>query len=99
MKRKAFHELMRQAAGNVLINMELNPKAFDMKVGDLTALRGVAYGIAAADVLLNERPLEFDLNFLLVLAKYAEECEDIYAESGAAATISRLYGCEVSIDE
>lgn len=30
---------------------------------------------------------------------YGKKCDDIYAESGAVATISKIYGCEVSVDE
>lgn len=77
MKRKALKELMRQAVGNVLINTELNAEALEEKV-DPAVLRGVAYGMAVAPVLMDE---------------------DIYAENGAVATISKLYGCEVSVDE
>ena len=98
MKRKAFKELMRQAVGNVLINTELNAEALKEKV-DPAVLRGVAYGMAVAPVLMDEEPIEFDRNFLAVIIAYAKECDDAYAESGAVATISKLYGCEVSIDE
>lgn len=30
---------------------------------------------------------------------YGKEREDTYAENGAVDTISKLYGCEVSVDE
>lgn len=98
MKRKAFKELMRQAVGNVLINTELNAEALKEKV-DPAVLRGVAYGMAVAPVLMDEEPIEFDREFLAVIIAYAKECDDIYAESGTVATISKLYGCEVSVDE
>ena len=98
MKRKALKELMRQAVGNVLINTELNAEALEEKV-DPAVLRGVAYGMAVAPVLMDGEPIEFDLDFLAVIIAYAKECEDIYAENGAVATISKLYGCKVSIDE
>lgn len=98
MKRKAFKELMRQAVGNVLINTELNADALKEKV-DPAVLRGVAYGMAVAPVLMDEEPIEFDREFLAVIIVYAKECDDVYAESGAVATISKLYGCEVSVDE
>lgn len=98
MKRKAFKELMRQAVGNVLINTELNAEALKEKV-DPAALRGVAYGMAVAPALMDEEPIEFDRDFLAVIIAYAKECEDTYAENGAVATISKLYGCEVSVDE
>lgn len=98
MKRKAFKELMRQAVGNVLINTELNAEALEEKV-DPAVLRGVAYGMAVAPVLMDEEPIEFDRDFLAVIIAYGKEVEDIYAENGAVATISKLYGCEVSVDE
>lgn len=98
MKRKAFKELMRQAAGNVLINTELNAEVLGEKV-DPAVLRGLAYGMAVAPVLMDEEPIEFDRDFLAVIITCAKMCEDIYAESGAIATISKLYGCEVSVDE
>lgn len=98
MKRKAFKELMRQAVGNVLINTELNAEALKEKV-DPAVLRGVAYGMAVAPVLMDEEPIEFDRDILAVIIMYAKVCEDVYAESGAVATISKLYGCEVSVDE
>lgn len=98
MKRKALKELMRQAVGNVLINTELNAEALKEKV-DPAVLRGVAYGMAVAPVLMDEEPIEFDRDFLVVIIAYSKECEDAYAESGAVATISKLYGCEVSVDE
>lgn len=98
MKRKAFKELMRQAVGNVLINTELNADALKEKV-DPAVLRGVAYGMAVAPVLMDVEPIEFDREFLAVIIAYAKECDDVYAESGAVATISKLYGCEVSVDE
>lgn len=99
MKRKAFKELMRQVVGNVLINTELNAEALKEKKVDPAVLRGVAYGMAAAPVLMDEEPIEFDRDFLAVIIAYAKECDDAYAESGAVATISKLYGCEVSVDE
>lgn len=98
MKRKAFKELMRQAVGNVLINTELNAEALKEEV-DPAVLRGVAYGMAVAPVLMDEEPIEFDRDFLAVIIAYAKKCEDVYAESGAVATISKIYGCEVSVDE
>lgn len=98
MKRKALKELMRQAVGNILINTELNAKKLEKDV-DLAVLRGVAYGMAVAPVLMDEEPIEFDRDFLVVIIAYSKECEDIYAENGAVATISKLYGCEVSVDE
>lgn len=98
MKREAFKELMRQAVGNVLINTELNAEALERKV-DPAVLRGVAYGMAVAPVLMDEEPIELDRDFLAVIIAYAKECDDAYAESGAVATISKIYGCEVSIDE
>lgn len=98
MKRKAFKELMRQAVGNVLINTELNADALKEKV-DPAVLRGVAYGMAVAPMLMDEEPIEFDRDFLAVIITSAKMCEDTYAESGAIATISKLYGCEVSVDE
>lgn len=98
MKRKALNELMRQAVGNVLINTELNADALKEKV-DPAVLRGVAYGMAVAPVLMDEEAAEFDREFLAVIIAYAKECDDVYAENGAVATISKLYGCEVSVDE
>lgn len=98
MKRKAFKELMGQAVGNVLINTELNAEALERNV-DPAVLRGVAYGMAVAPVLMDEEPIEFDRDFLAIIIAYAKECDDAYAESGAVATISKLYGCEVSVDE
>lgn len=98
MKRKALKELMRQAVGNVLINTELNAEALKEKV-DPAVLRGVAYGMAVAPALMDEEPIEFDRDFLAVIIAYSKKCEDIYAENGAVATISKLYGCEVSVDE
>lgn len=98
MKRKAFKELMRQATGNVLINTELNAEALKKDV-DPAVLRGVAYGMAVAPALMDEEPTEFDRDFLAVILTYGKECEDVYAESGAVATISKLFGCEVSVDE
>lgn len=98
MKRKAFRELMRQAVGNVLINTELNADALKEKV-DPAVLRGVAYGMAVAPVLMDEEPIEFDREFLAVIIAYAKECDDVYAENGTVATISKIYGCEVSVDE
>lgn len=98
MKRKAFKELMRQAVGNVLINTELNAEKLEKDV-DPAVLRGVAYGMAVAPVLMDEEPIEFDRDFLAVIIAYGKGCEDVYAESGAFATISKLYGCEVSVDE
>lgn len=98
MKRKVFKELMRQAAGNILINTELNAEALE-RVAALAVLRGVAYGMAVAPELMDGEPIEFDRDFLAVIIAYSKKCEDIYAESGAVATISKLYGCEVSVDE
>lgn len=98
MKRKTFKELMRQAVGNVLINTELNAEALERDV-DPAVLRGVAYGMAVAPMLMDEEPIEFDRDFLAVIITCAKMCEDTYAESGAIATISKLYGCEVSVDE
>lgn len=98
MKRKAFKELMRQAVGNVLINTELSAETLGEKV-DTAVLRGVAYGMAVAPALMDEEPIEFDRDILAIIITYAKMCEDTYAESGAVATISRLYGCEVSVDE
>lgn len=98
MKRKAFKELMRQAVGNVLINTKLNADALKEKV-DPAVLRGVAYGMAVAPVLMDEEPIEFDRKFLAVIIAYVKECDDVYAESGAVATISKIYGCKVSVDE
>lgn len=97
MKRKALKELMRQAVGNLLINTELNAEALE-KV-DPAVLRGVAYGMAVAPVLMDEEPIEFNRDFLAVIIAYGKKCEDIYAENGAVATISKLYGCQVSVDE
>lgn len=98
MKRKAFKELTMQAVGNVLINTELNAEALERDV-DPAVLRGVAYGMAVAPALMDEEPIELDREFLAVIISYAKKCEDIYTESGAVATISKLYGCEVSVDE
>lgn len=98
MKRKALKELMRQAVGNVLINTELNAEALKEDI-DPAVLRGVAYGMAVAPVLMDEEPIEFDREFLVVIIAYGKKCEDVYAESGAVATISKLYGCKVSVDE
>lgn len=97
MKRKAFNELMRQAVGNVLINTELNAEALERDV-DPAVLRGVAYGMAVASALMDKEPIEFDRYFLAVIIAYGKKCEDVYAVSGAVATISKLYGCEVSVD-
>lgn len=98
MERKAFKEFMRQAVGNVLINTESNAEALKEKV-DPAVLRGVAYGMAVALVLMDEGPIELDRDLLVTIIAYGKECEDIYAENGAVATISKLYGCEVSVDE
>lgn len=98
MKRKVFKELMRQVVGNVLINTELNAEALEKDV-DPAVLRGVAYGMAVAPALMDEEPIEFDRDFLAVIITYGKECEDAYAESGAVATISKLFGCVVSVDE
>lgn len=98
MKRKAFKELMRRVVGNVLINTELNAEALEKDV-DPAVLRGVAYGMAVAPVLMDEEPIELDRDFLAVILMYGKECEDVYVESGAVATISKLFGCEVSVDE
>lgn len=98
MKRKALKELMRQAVGNLLINAELNAKKLEKDV-DPAVLRGIAYGMAVAPALMDEEPIEFDRDFMAVIISYGKECDDVYAESGAVATISKLYGCEVSVDE
>lgn len=98
MKRKAFKELMRQAVGNVLINTELNADALKEKV-DPAVLRGVAYGMAVAPMLMDKEPIELDREFLAVIIACARECDDVYAENGAIATISKIYGCEVSVVE
>lgn len=98
MKRKALKELMRQAVGNLLINTDLNAKKLEKDV-DPAVLRGVAYGMAVAPVLMDEEPIEFDRDFLAVIIAYGKECDDVYAENGAVATISKIYGCEVSVDE
>lgn len=98
MKRKALKELMMQAVGNLLINTELNAEALEKDV-DPAVLRGVAYGMAVAPVLMDEEPIEFDLNFLAAIVAYGKKCDDVYAEIGAVATISKLFGCEVSVDE
>lgn len=98
MKRKAFKELMRQAVGNVLVNTELNAEALKGKV-DPAVLRGVAYGMAIAPVLMDEEPIEFDRDFLAVIIAYGKECDDVYAEKDALDTISKIFGCEVSVDE
>lgn len=98
MKRKVFKELIRQAVGNVLINTELNAEALERDV-DPAVLRGVAYGMAVAPALMDEGPIEFDRDFLAAIIAYAKECDDAYAESGAVATISKLFGCGVSVDE
>lgn len=98
MKRKAFKELMRQTVSNVLINTELNAEELRKDV-DPAVLRGVAYGMALAPALMDEDPIEFDRDFLAVILMYGKECEDVYVESGAVATISKLFGCEVSVDE
>ena len=98
MKRKAFKELMRQAVGNVLVNTELNAETLEKEV-DPAVLRGLAYGMAIAPVLMDEKPIEFNRDSLAVIIAYGKECEDLYAEKGALATISELFGCEVSVDE
>ena len=98
MKRKAFKELMMQAVGNVLINTELNAEALEEDF-DPAVLRGVAYGMAIAPVLMDKKPIEFDRDFLAVIIAYGKKCEDIYAENGAVSTIYKLYGYEVSVDE
>lgn len=98
MKRKALKELMWQAVGNVLINTEINAEALKEKV-DPAVLRGVAYGMAVAPVLMDEEPIELDRDFLTAIIAYGKKCDDVYAENGAVATISKLYGCEVSVDE
>lgn len=103
MKRKAIKELMRQIVGNVIINTELNAEALKEEV-DPAVLRGVAYGMAVVPVLMDaalmdEEPIKFDRESLAVIIAYAKECDDVYAESGAVATISKIYGCEVSVDE
>lgn len=98
MKRKAFKELMRQATGNVLINTELNAEALKKDI-DPAVLRGVAYGMTLVPVLMDEEPIELDRKFLAVIIAYAKKCDDVYAENGAVATISKIYGCEVTINE
>lgn len=98
MKRKALKELTRQAVGNLLINTELNAKKLEEDV-DPAVLRGVAYGMAVAPVLMDEEPIEFDRDFLAFIIAYGKECDDIYAEKGTLATISKIFGCEVSVDE
>lgn len=98
MKRKALKELMRQAVGNVLINTELNAETLKEDI-DPAVLRGVAYGMAVVPVLMDGEPIEFDREFIAVIIAYAKKCDDVYAESGAVATISKLYGCEVTINE
>ncbi|MFQ6918308.1 MAG: hypothetical protein ACLRS5_01555 [Collinsella sp.] len=98
MKRKALKELMRQAVGNVLINTELNAEALKEKV-DPAVLRGVAYGMAVAPALMDKEPIEFDRDFLVAIIAYGKKCDDVYAEKGALATTSKIYGCEVSVDE
>lgn len=101
MKQEAFEELMRQAVGNLLINTELNAEALKEKV-DPAVLRGVAYGMAVAPVLMelmDEEPIELNRDILAVIIAYGKKCEDTYAENGAVATISRLYGCEVTFNE
>ena len=98
MKKKALKELMRQTVGNLLINTELNAKKLEKDV-DPAVLRGVAYGMAVAPVLMDEEHIEFDRDFLAVIIAYGKECDDVYAENGAVATISKIYGCEVSVDE
>lgn len=98
MKRKAFKELMRQAVGNLLINTELNAEKLEKDV-DPAVLRGVAYGMAVASILMDEKPIEFDRDFLAVIIACGKKCEDVYAENGAVATISKIYECEVSVDE
>jgi hypothetical protein len=99
MKRKAFKELMRQAVGNVLINTEFNAEALKRLGVDPAVLRGVAYGMVVAPVLMDEEPIEFDRGFLAAIIAYGKKCEDTYAENGSVSTISKLYGCEVSVDE
>lgn len=99
MKRKALKELMRQAVGNLLINTEINANAPQGEGRTPRCFRGVAYGGRSRPVLMDEEPIEFDRDFLAVIIAYSKECEDVYAESGAVATISKLYGCEVSVDE
>lgn len=98
MKRKELKGLMRQAVGNILINTELNAETLEKEV-DPAVLRGLAYGMAVAPALMDEEPIEFDRDFLVVIIAYAKECEDVHAEKGALATISKIYGCEVSVDE
>lgn len=98
MKRKTFKEFTRQAVGNLLINTELNADALKRDV-DPAVLRGVAYGMAAATALMDEEASAFDRYFLTAIIVYGKKCEDTYAENGAVATISKIYGCEVSVDE
>ena len=89
---------MWDAAVNVRSYSELIAEALKKDV-DPAGLRGVAYGMAVAPMLMDEEPIEFDRDFLAVMIAYGKECDDVYAESGAVATISKLYGCEVSVDE
>ncbi len=98
MKRKAFMELMKQASGNVLVNTELNAKLLEGEI-EPAVLRGLAYGMAVAPALMDEEPVEFNRDFLRILIMYAKKCENVYAEKGALGTISKIYGCEVSVDE
>lgn len=56
-----------------------------------------AVGNVLINTELNAEALERD--FLTVIISYGKECEDTYAESGAVVTISKLYGCKVSVDE
>lgn len=99
MKRKAFKDFMDQAAGNVLINAELNEDSLERDGVDVAVLRGVAYGIAVAPAMIDEEPVEFDRGFLITLIAYSKKCEEYYAENGAIATISKMAGREVSVDE
>lgn len=95
MKRKAFKGFMDQAAGNLLINAD----SLERDGVDVAVLRGVAYGIAVAPAMIDEEPVEFDRDFLLTLIAYSKKCEEYYAERGAVATISKMAGREVSVDE
>lgn len=99
MKRKAFKGFMDQAAGNLLINAELNEDRLERDGVDVAVLRGVAYGIAVAPAMIDEEPVEFDRDFLLTLIAYSKKCEEYYAERGAVATISKMAGREVDVDE
>lgn len=99
MKRKAFKELMRQGAGNLIINAELAGKKLEEDGIDTAVVRGVAYGMAFASLILGGEREEFDMGFLLAVLTCSRVCEEVYAEKGAIATVEKLFGCEVSVDE